>query len=100
MGSFMVRLAEACLLKRDYQRAVEWAKKALQQQGFQWSRYAALLAGLGFLGEQEQAERVLSECLDPRPDFSVSMVRDGHLYTNAAALNHYLEGPRKVGVAE
>ncbi len=48
MGSFMVRLAEACLLKRDYQRAVEWAKKALQQQGFQWSRYAALLAGLGF----------------------------------------------------
>jgi TolB-like protein len=100
MGSFMVRLAEAYLLKRDYQRAVEWAQKALQQQGFQWSRYAALLAGLGFLGEQEQAERVLSECLDQRPDFSVSMVRDGHLYTDAEALNHYLEGLRKAGVAE
>ncbi len=100
MGSYMVRLAEAYLLKRDYQRAVEWARKALQQQGFQWSRYAALLAGLGFLGEQEQAGQVLGECLAQRPDFSVSMVRDGHLYTDVAALDHYLEGLRKAGVAE
>jgi TolB-like protein len=100
MGSFMVRLAEAYLLKRDYQRAVEWAQKALQQQGFQWSRYAALLAGLGFLGDQEQAGRVLGECLAQRPDFSVSLVRDGHLYTDAAALDHYLEGLRKAGVPE
>jgi len=100
MGSFMVRLAEAYLLKHDYQRAVEWAQKALQQQGFQWSRYAALLAGLGFLGEQEQAGRVLGECLAQRPDFSVSLVRDGHLYTDAAALDHYLEGLRKAGVPE
>ncbi len=52
------------------------------------------------MGEQEEAGRVLGECLDQRPDFSVSMVRDGHLYTDAAALNHYLEGLRKAGVAE
>jgi len=100
MGSFMVRLAEAYLLKDEYRPAVEWARKALQQQGFQWSRYAVLLAALGFLGEQEEAGRVLSECLDQRPDFSVSMVRDGHLYTDTAALDHYLEGLRKAGVAE
>ncbi len=61
---------------------------------------ASLLAGLGFLGEQEEAGRVLGECLDQQPDFSVSMIRDGHLYTDAAALNHYLEGLRKAGVAE
>jgi len=100
MGSFMVRLAEAYLLKRDCQRAVAWARKALQQQGFQWSRYSALLAALGFLGEQEEARQALRECLDQRPDFSVSMVRDGHLYTDAAALDLYLEGLRKAGVAE
>ncbi len=100
MGSFMVRLAEAYLLKRDCRRAVEWARRALQQQGFQWSRYAALLAGLGFLGEQEQAGQVLDECLAERPDFSVSMVRDGHLYTDATAFDHYLEGLRKAGVPE
>ena len=100
MGSFMVRLAEAHLVQRDYRGAVEWARKALQQQGFQWSRYAALLAGLGFLGEQDEARRVLDECIALRPDFSVSLVRDGHLYTDAAAMDHYLEGLRQAGVAE
>ncbi len=100
MGSFMVRLAEVYLVKRDYTGAVQWARKALQQQGFQWSRYAALLAGLGFLGEREEARRALDECLAQRPDFSVSMVRDGHLYTDTAALDHYLEGLRHAGVPE
>ena len=100
MGSFMVRLAEAYLLQRDYDRAVEWARKSLQQQGFQWSRYAALLAALGFQGEQQQAAQVLQECLAQRPDFSVSMVRNGHLYTDGAALEHYLEGLRQAAVPE
>ena len=100
MGSFMVRLAEAYLVKRDYPGAVQWARKALQQQGFQWSRYAALLAGLGFLGEREDARRALDECLARRPDFSVSLVRDGHLYTDTATLDHYLEGLRHAGVPE
>ncbi len=100
MGSFMVRVAEAYLAKQDYVDAVEWARKALQQQGFQWSRYAALLAGLGFLGEEREARRVLEECLGERSDFSVSMVRDGHLYTDAATLEHYMEGLRRAGVAE
>ncbi len=100
MGSFMVRLSEAYLVKQDYRDTVEWARKALQQQGFQWSRYAALLAGLGFLGERAESRRVLEECLAQRPDFSVSMVRNGHLYTNAGALDHYLEGLRKAGVPD
>ncbi len=98
MGSFMVRLAEAYLLKQDYGGAVMWARKALQQQGFQWSRHAALLAGLGYLGEQEEAGRALRECLDARSDFSVALVRDGHLYTDPAALEFYLEGLRRAGV--
>ena len=94
----MVRLAEAYLLVQEYGQAVDWARKALQQQGFQWSRYAALLAGLGFLGEREQAARVLNDCLEQRPDFSISMVREGHLYTDTDSLNHYLEGLRRAGV--
>ena len=100
MGSFMVRLAEAYLVKRDFPDAAAWARKALQQQGFQWSRYAALLASLGFLGEQEEARRMLAECLAERPDFSISLVRDGHLYTDSASMDHYLEGLRKAGVPE
>ena len=56
MGSFLVRLAEAYLLLKDYTRAVERARQALQQQGFQWSRYAALLAALGYQGHREEAD--------------------------------------------
>jgi len=100
MGSFMVRLAESYMLRQDYALAVEWARKALQQQGFQWSRYAALLAALGYLGERAQAEQMLGECLAQRPDFSISMVRDGHLFTDDVALDHYMEGLRKAGVPE
>ncbi|MEM7224941.1 MAG: adenylate/guanylate cyclase domain-containing protein [Pseudomonadota bacterium] len=100
MGSFLVRLAEAYLLKKDYQGAVTWARKALQQQGFQWSRYSALLAALGYLGKTDEAANALAECLAVRPDFSVSMVRGGHLYTDATALEHYLEGLRLAGVPE
>ena len=100
MGSFLVRLAEAQLALGAYREAVDWARKALQQQGFQWSRYAAFLAALGFLGEGDEARRVLRECLAERPDFSVTLVRDNHLYTDTTALDHYLEGLRRAGVPE
>lgn len=100
MGSFMVRLAEALLVSRNYAGAVTWARKALQQQGFQWSRYSALLAALGFLGETEEARRALTECLAQRPDFSVSLVRDGHLFTDQPAMALYLEGLRLAGVPD
>ncbi|MES0827360.1 tetratricopeptide repeat protein [Ruegeria sp. SCP11] len=100
MGSYMVRLAEAHLLKRDYRLAIEWGRKALQQQGFQWSRYSVVLAGLGYSGKTEEAERLFAECLAHRPDFSVSMVRRCHLYTHAPALEHYLQGLRKAGLPE
>ena len=100
MGSYMVRLAEAHLLKRDYGLAIEWGRKALQQQGFQWSRYAVVLAGLGYLGKKEEAARVFGECQTHRSDFSVSMVRRCHLYTHAPTLEYYLEGLRKAGVPE
>ena len=100
MGSFLVRFAEAHLLKHEYSEAVTWARRALQQQGFQWSRYAVLLAALGYQGERVEAKQVFDECLKQRPDFSVKLVRDGHLYTDKSALEFYLEGLRKAGVPE
>ena len=59
MGSFLVRTADAYLFMHDYQAAVEWAKKALPQPGFQWSRYAVLISALGHLGQLDEAEQYL-----------------------------------------
>ncbi len=61
MGSFLVRMADAYLFMRNYDETIAWAKKALRQPGFQWSRYAVLVSALGHLGRLEEAHRVLQE---------------------------------------
>ncbi len=100
MGSCLVRSADAKYLMADYEGAVEWALKALRQPNFQWSRYAVLLAALGQLGRDDEAQRYLAELLRQRPDFSVSFVREIHLFSDPGDFDHYLDGLRKAGVAE
>jgi serine/threonine protein kinase/tetratricopeptide (TPR) repeat protein len=100
MGSFMVRMADAFLLTRQYPAAIDWARKALRQPGFQWSRHAVLISALGHLGRRDEAEHALAELLPLRPDFSIRFVRTTHLYSDAAYMAHYLEGLRLAGAPE
>ena len=100
MGSFLVRMADAHLFMHEYELAIEWARKALRQPHFQWSRYAALISALGHLGHMEQAQRAREELLRQRPDFSLVFVRKYHLITDPGDMEHYLEGLRKAAVAE
>jgi adenylate cyclase len=100
MGSFLVRLADASFLMGRYDEAVQWARRALQQPNFQWSRYAVLLASLGELGRWDEAAVCHRDPLERRPDFSITFVRDTHLFANADDFDRYLEGLRHAGVAE
>jgi pentatricopeptide repeat protein len=100
MGSFLVRLADAAYFQEDYESAIRWARKALVQPQFQWSRYAVLLASLGQLGRTDEAERVLAELLEQRPDFSLEFVRATHLISGERDFDVYLDGLAKAGVAE
>lgn len=100
MGSFLVRLADANYFLGRYEDAAAWARRALAQPGFQWSRYGALLAALGRLGRQSDAEAARREVAARRPEFSVSFVRDHHLIGDNADLDGYLDGLRAAGVAE
>jgi pentatricopeptide repeat protein len=100
MGSFMVRMADAYLLTGNYEKSVEWARKALLQPGTQWSRYAVLIASLGHLGRRDEAERIIAEMMSLRPDFSISFVRSTHLYSDAAYMSHYADGLTKAGLRE
>ena len=99
MGSFLVRTADAHLFMRHYDEAVAWAKKALRESGFQWSRYAVLLSALGHLDRPEEARRVLQDFGPRRPDFSVDFVRTMHLISDPDDMDHYLDGLRKAGVS-
>ncbi len=98
MGSFLVRMADAYLFMRNYDEAIAWAKKALRQPGFQWSRYAVLVSALGHLGRQEEANRALQELHTRRSDFSIDFVQATHLIADADDMSHYLEGLRKASV--
>ena len=99
MGSFLVRTADAHLFMREYDEAVAWARKALREPGFQWSRYAVLLSALGHLDRSEEARRVLQDFLPRRPDFSIDFVRTTHLISDPDDMDHYLGGLRKAGVS-
>jgi adenylate cyclase len=99
MGSFLVRMADAHLFTRNYEEAVYWARKALQQPNFQWSRFAVLLSALGHLGRQEEAATVLEQVRKQRPDFSTDFVRETHLFSDPGDMHHYLEGLRKANVS-
>ena len=98
MGSFLVRMADAHLFMRDYDEAIAWAKKALRQSGFQWSRYAVLVSALGHLGRLQEAKRALQELRTRRSDFSIDFVQATHLIADADDMSHYLEGLRKASV--
>ncbi|MDX1436256.1 MAG: adenylate/guanylate cyclase domain-containing protein [Anaerolineales bacterium] len=97
-GSFLVRMADAYLFMKNYEEAVHWAHKSLLQPNFQWSRYAVLLSALGHLGKTVDAEAVLADLLQKRPDFSVDFVRRTHLFANESDMEHYIDGLIKAGV--
>ena len=92
-------MADAHLALADYQGAAIWARKALREPGFQWSRYTVLAAALGQLGRKEEAEKCLAELRMTRPDASIAFVQEWHLYDKSETFDHYLEGLRKAGLA-
>jgi TolB-like protein/Flp pilus assembly protein TadD len=100
MGSYLARMAEAKYLVGDDEAAVRFALKALAQPSFQWSRYAILIAALGQLGRQEEAQRYLAEVTRKRPNFSVAFVRTMHPFSRDMGIDRYYEGLRAAGVPE
>lgn len=100
MGSFLVRMADAHLFMHEYEQAIEWARRALRQPHFQWSRHAVLISALGHLDRNDVARQARAELLQQRPDFSLAFVRKYHLIADPGDMAHYLGGLRKAGIAE
>ena len=99
-GSFLVRNADAHLFMHEPEEAVKWAKKALTQPNFQWSRYAVLISALGHLGRLDEARKAISDIGQQRAGFTVDFVNKTHLITDPTDMEYYLEGLRKAGVPE
>jgi adenylate cyclase len=100
MGSFLVRLADAAYFLKRYEEAAEWARRALQQPNFQWSRYTVLIAALAQLGRLDEARNCIQELQVRRPNTSIAFVRETHLFGDTASFAHYLGGLRMAGLPD
>ena len=100
MGSFLVRLADAAYFLKRYEEAAEWARRALQQPNFQWSRYTVLIAALAQLGRLDEARNCIQELRVKRPNTSIAFVRETHLFGDTASFAHYLDGLRMAGLPD
>ena len=100
MGSFLVRLADAAYFLKRYEEAAEWARRALQQPNFQWSRYTVLIAALAQLGRLEEARTCIQQLQVKRPNTSIAFVRETHLFGDTASFAHYLDGLRMAGLPD
>jgi adenylate cyclase len=100
MGSFLVRLADAAYFLKRYEEAAEWARRALQQPNFQWSRYTVLIAALAQLGRLDEATNCIQQLQVKRPNTSIAFVRETHLFGDRASFVHYLDGLRMAGLPD
>jgi adenylate cyclase len=100
MGSFLVRLADAAYFLKRYEEAAEWARRALQQPNFQWSRYTVLIAALAQLGRLDEARNCIQQLQVKRPNTSIAFVRETHLFGDTVSFAHYLDGLRMAGLPD
>jgi len=98
MGSFCVRKAQAHLYLREYEDAIEWARRSLSFPNFQWSRYVVLISALGHLGRAEEARPAVETLLRRIPEFSARYALEYSPWIEDEHFRHLMEGLEKAGL--
>ena len=91
--------ALACVLSRDYEEAVHWARKTIQNPrstGY-WPQ-AVLAAALAHLGQMDEARAAVTEALEAKPDLSLAYLAKTLPTKQPGGLDPWLEGLRKAGL--
>ncbi len=91
----------ACILSRDYEEALKWARKTIRNprsKGY-WPQ-AALAASLAHLGRMEEARAAVAAALEAMPELSLSYLAKTLPTREPGGLDPYLEGLRKAGLPE
>ena len=93
--------ALACILSGDYEEALHWAHKTIQNprgKGY-WPR-AALASALANLGRVDEARAAVEKALEAKPDLSLSYLTRTLPTKDPGGLEPYLDGLRKAGLPE
>jgi adenylate cyclase len=89
----------ACVLSRDYEEALHWARKTIQNprsKGY-WPQ-AALAASLAHLGQMDEARAAVAAALEAMPDLSLAYLEKTLPTKEPGGLDPHLEGLRKAGL--
>ena len=90
----------AHLFRGEFQDAVSWARKAVQIPNAQYWARAHLVAALGHLGDEQQAESAVKDLLRTKPEFSLDFAKERLFYLKRAdQIETYIDGLRKAGMA-
>jgi adenylate cyclase len=93
--------ALACILSGDYEDALHWARKTIQNPrstGY-WPQ-AALAASLAHLGQEDEARGAVAAALEAMPDLTLAYLEKTLPTKEPGGLDRYLEGLRKAGLPE
>jgi adenylate cyclase len=91
--------ALACILSRDHEEALHWARKTIQnpRSAGYWP-YAVLAAALAHLGQMDEARAAVTEALEAKPDLSLTYLEKTLPTKEPDGLEPYLDGLRKAGL--
>jgi tetratricopeptide (TPR) repeat protein len=96
--AFFTYGALALILKRDFERAVEWTERANQIPNRQWWTLAHKAVALAHLGRADEARRALEAALAEQPRLSVGFARRKlYFLRRPEQLELYLDGLKRAG---
>ncbi|NRG16200.1 adenylate/guanylate cyclase domain-containing protein [Rhizobiales bacterium] len=87
-------------MNRDYEEAIQAARKAVQAYPDFVAPHRHLAASFARLGRKEDAEREKQIILKLDPAFSIARVARAFAYRRSEDLEHYCEGLREAGLPE
>ena len=101
VARFIASEAEAHLFLGEYEEAVACGRQALRHASTaHWSGHTALAAALALLGRADEANQVIKDLLQYRPDFSAGLMRRSMSLRRDEYLARYFEGLKLAGLPE
>jgi TolB-like protein/class 3 adenylate cyclase/Tfp pilus assembly protein PilF len=89
----------AHIFRREFEEAASWARKAVRTPNAQYWARAHLVAALGHLGDERQAESAVKELIQSKPEFSIEFAKEHLFYVKRPdQIETYIDGLRKAGV--
>jgi DNA-binding SARP family transcriptional activator/TolB-like protein len=85
---------------QDYEKAVVVGRRTVRANPNFTNGYKPLLAALGYLGQTDEAAKLLRELLLREPDFSIRNFEGRYPFRRKEDRERYISGLRKAGVPE